>query len=136
VPQENIFRLEIAVEDLVAVRLIEGATHCVQNLKSPLCGERLPIKFSAQRLSVQQFHDNKRMLTLNTEVMYRDDVSMHQSRRGAGLLMKLCLDSRILREFRANDLDCNRSLERLIDSRIYRPHTTMADAPFQSVASG
>ena len=125
--QEDVLRLQIAVDDALLVRGGEAAHDLEAVLNRLACGQGTGRHPRAQRVAVEQFRDRVRDAGVRSEVVNREDVGMRERRDRLGFAFEARKGRRILGELIRQNLDCDVAIERRVASLVDLAHAARAN---------
>ena len=85
----NVFRLDVAVDNLLQVNVADGAAHLQRNLHAPReVAGALVLDGVPQALAFEKFHHHEGAALLLAEIIHRDDVFVRDAGGEAGFLQE------------------------------------------------
>src|SRR4029079_8143740 len=137
--EEDIGRLDVAVDDAGAVRGVERAQELAHHAHDlPRLEAHAAVEALLQVLAPDEGHDDERDLALLAEVVHLDDVRMVEARDRLRLLLEPrgILARRLLVEVALEDvLDRYRALKLRVERLIHLARRAARDPPLQLVAA-
>ncbi len=135
--QEDVLRLEVAVDEMVAVCSLHGAAHAAKHRDGPdSIQPPCPAEFFAQRGAVQEFHDEERpRASLDAVVVHGDDVRVREAGHGPRLTPESRRNRGAVHPLVANHLYRDPSIQRDIDRLVHLAHSAASQALLQAIPS-
>lgn len=134
VVEQDVFRLYVAVDDAVAVGVVEGVGHLGGDAHRFLDAQLgFPVELPAQRLAVEERHDVIQEAPLAPGVEEREDVRVLELRGGRDLPEEAFRPQQC-REFGAEHLDRDPAVMPEVRGEEDRRHATGADRAVDLVA--
>src|SRR5215467_3627119 len=138
--QHDVARLDIAVDDPVAVAVIQGTKYAVGDLEGPLRQQPAVVAQQvAQRTPVHVLHhdvgDVRPAGVVLTGVIHRDDRGVVQRGRRLGLPPEPCLEGLVPGQILAEGLHRNHAVEADITRPVHLSHATPPDDAVEFVAA-
>jgi hypothetical protein len=131
---ENIRRLDVAMDDIAAVRGVERIDNLHGEVEQFLVRQRLAANPVLQRLALEQFHHDERLAVVLADLVNHADVGMIQRRRGARFAREALERRLVLRHFRGQELQGDGSAERHVLGFVHHAHTPAAEAVLYAIA--
>ncbi len=134
----DVFRLEIAVDDVVRVRFTQRREHLRHDVAEPLLGERPVVaKHDAQVLSLHQLHGDEEPAVgvVAAEVEDADAVGMVEPAGGLGLALEAAHQRGVFEERRLEHLEADHAVERQVPGAVHLAHSALADQLFDLEAA-
>ncbi|MCO5168447.1 MAG: hypothetical protein M9894_19070 [Planctomycetes bacterium] len=126
--EEDVRRLEVAVEDPAPVRVLEPVRRLRQHLEGAALvhGPGAPQE-RVQRLAADQLHGQVADAVGLADVVDRDDVAVREARRGAGLVEEALHVLARGVDAREERLQGHRALQALVHGLVDGPHAALGD---------
>src|SRR5665213_1852294 len=125
---QNVARLDVAVNDTVAMRVTEGRRDLRYQSRRMRRRERSPAaQHVGERRAVHQFHDNEVRAVVFAPVKDRHDVRMREVRRRLGFATEALDEQRVGAEFRIQSFQGHRTIEKGVLRPIDNGHTAAGD---------
>ena len=125
--QHHVARLQIAVDDAVAVRAIERVGD-LGRVADDLVGRQRPARQPrGQRLALEVLHDQEGDAVLLADVVEHADVRVVQRPDDAGFAVEALAELRVGGELRRQDLDRDLAIEAGVDGAVDLPHASGGD---------
>jgi hypothetical protein len=125
---EEVFRLDIAVDDAALVGALERVAHRRDEGEGLCRGEAFRFEDLAQVFAIHIFHEQIEIAAGFAEVVNGDDVRMAQGRQSAGFAGEALRERRVGRAFWSKQLECNPALQGLLAGFVNHAHAAPAEA--------
>ena len=125
--EEEILRLDIAVEDALAVGVLEGLADSGDDFQRLFRGEAFCPHGLAQIHAIDVFHEQEIPAALLAEIVHGDDVRMIQLRERPGLAVEAFGKGRVSGERPGQDLERHIALQFRLPDLENSPHAAVAD---------
>lgn len=103
--EEQVCRFDVAMDDALRVRSIEGICDLLPEIEDRRLGHRAGAEHDLERIPLEEFHDEKAPRLVPAEVVDRADVGVIERRGRSGFALE-ALDCRdIVRQFRGQELE-------------------------------
>jgi hypothetical protein len=127
--KQDVGRLEVAVDDAVGVRIMDGTRHLFDQPGRFARRHWLPAKLSIQATTIHEIHHNVRLFSILAsvaEVMDWYDVRMVQAGNGFGFTAKARQKLPAIQPIRLNHLDSHQAVEVDLASLVDDTHSPLA----------
>ena len=135
--EENVARLEVAVDDPEPVRCVDRRGDAGEQRRPPRRAKRAVARQPlGERAALAELHGEVRLVGLGAaEVEDGDDVRMDQRAGGARLAPETLEGDRPGKELRRQDLDRDRAVHLLVSGAVDDPGAALADPLEQAIAA-
>ncbi len=135
--EDDVLRLEIAVDDVEVVRLAERGEDLDHDVDDALEGEEaLLVHHAGEVLPAQVLHHQVELPAVLPEVDHGDRVGVVEAARGARLRDEADRGALVAEQVRVDDLDGDRAAERLLLGAVHAPHAADPHQLEDHVAAG
>ena len=126
---EDVAGFDVAMDHAALVGVVERLRHLLAHLQHVFFGEDAPFdEQRAQRLALDELHDEEVVTTLFAEVVARDDVRIVERSDDARLAAQPIDVATVARQRRLQDLQRHDAVELLVARLEHGPHRARADA--------
>lgn len=125
--QEDVLRLQVSMDDALAVRRGESVRRRRRDLYGVLPRDRARLHARAERAPFQQFHDGEQQTVHDRELVYGKDARVRQRRDRARLRLEPLTHVGICRDVVRHDLDGDFAAQTHITAAIHVAHPTGAE---------
>ena len=133
--QQDVLRLDVAVDDAVLVRVVERVDHFARDAHRLVDAElRLAIELLAQRLALDVGHDVEQESVGRAGIEQRQDVRMLQRRRRLDLLHEP-LGAEHRGELGLEELERDLAIVLQVGAQIHRRHAALTEMALDAVAA-
>ncbi len=135
--EDDVLRLQVAVDDVVRVRFLERAEHGHQDIAGAREGQGpLLVHHHGEVLPLEEFHRQVEDAVIrSTEIDDADAVRVIQPAARAGLRVEASDRLLVAEQVRVDHLDRHRTAERALFGPVHAAHPTHADDLLEHVAS-
>ena len=125
--QHDVRRLQIAMDDALLMRLLQGLSDFCSNLQNLIERQRAFRQALGESLAFEILHDQEVGAVLRADVVKRADIRMLQRGNGFGLALHALLQFRVSGEMRRQNLDGDGAVEASVLGAIDLAHAACAE---------
>ena len=136
--EEHVLRLHVAVDDALAVRVVEGVRHPAQDLDRPGQGDAPRLEQLRERAARHEphRHPGDALRAVDVVGVDGDDVRVLEPRDGLGLALEALGETGVVQELPRQDLERHVAVEGRLEGPVDRGHAAPAERLDDAVGAG